>query len=82
MAQNVNRKDLAKQLETLIADLKPEEQGPTLSILKKIFDNISQDPHNDKYRQIKVANKRFNNTVWKYPAGEKVDEDEWVDSRE
>ena len=72
MAQNVNREDLAKQLETLIADLKPEDQGPTLSTLKKIFDNVSQDPHNEKYRQIKIANKRFNNTVWKYPAGEKL----------
>ena len=72
MAQNVNREDLAKQLETLIADLKLEDQGPTLSTLEKIFDNVSQDPHNDKYRQIKIANKRFNNTVWKYPAGEKL----------
>ena len=29
-------------------------------------------PDVDKYRQIKVANKKFSNTVWKYPAGKKL----------
>ena len=72
MAQNMNREDLAEQLETLIASLKPEDQAATLSTLKEIFGNISQDPHNDKLHQIKIANKRFYNTVWKYPAGEKL----------
>ena len=43
-----------------------------MSTLRKIFDNIIQHPDDDKYRQIKLANKRFNSEVWQYPAGEKL----------
>ena len=40
--------------------------------LKLIFDNIIQYPDDEKYRQIKLANKRLAREVWQYPAGEEL----------
>ena len=41
----------------------------TLSTLRQI---LSSYPGVEKYCQIKVVNKKFNNTMWKYPAGEEL----------
>ena len=43
-----------------------------MSTLRKIFDNIIQHPNDDKYRQIKLANKTFISKVWRYPACEEL----------
>ena len=64
--------DISRQLALLIDHLNSEDKEATLSTLRQIFSNISQYPDVDKYRQIKVANKKFNNTVWKYPAGKEL----------
>ena len=64
--------DLSRQLTLLIDHLNPEDKEATLSTLKQIFSNTSQYPDVDKYRQIRVANKKFSNTVWKYPAGKEL----------
>ena len=61
-----------QQLVLLIDHLNPEDKEATLSTLRQIFSNISRYPDVDKYRQIKVANKKFNNTVWRYPAGKEL----------
>ena len=45
-----------------------KDREATLSTLKRIFDNIIQHPNDDKYRQIKLTNKRFSSDVWRYPA--------------
>ena len=45
-----------------------KDREATLSTLKKIHDNIIQHPNDDKYRQIKLTNKRFSSDVWRYPA--------------
>jgi len=61
---------LLKQLDKLIASLGPEDCKCALTILQICFKNIALHPHDDKYRQIKLNNKAFCNTVWKHPAGE------------
>ena len=58
----------SKQLDKLVASLNPT----TLSTLRRIFDNIFYYPNDDKYRQIKLANKTFSSKVWQYPAGEEL----------
>ena len=63
---------LSEQLDELVISLSPTEQEATLSILKKIFDNIIQHPNDDKYRQIKLTSKTFTSKVWQYPAGEEL----------
>ena len=50
----------------------PEEQLVTLSILKRIFDNIIQYPNDEKYHQIKLTGKVFSSKVWRYPASKKL----------
>ena len=50
----------------------PAEQVVTLSILKRIFDNIIQYPNDEKYRQIKMTGKTFSSKVWQYPASKKL----------
>ena len=55
-----------------MANLSPEEQTATLSTLKKIFGNVIQNPNDCKYRQIKLANQRFKDEVWKYPFSEEL----------
>ena len=52
--------------------LSPKDREATLSTLRKIYDNIIQNPNNGKYRQIKLTNKRFSSEVWQYPAGEEL----------
>ena len=59
---------LSKQLDIIVSSLTPEDQKATLSTLRKIFDNIIQHPNDDKYRQIKLANKIFSSKVWRHPA--------------
>ena len=61
---------LVKQLDKLIASLDPEDCKQTLLTLQICFKNIDLQPHNDKYRQIKLNNKPFCRKVWQYPAGE------------
>lgn len=75
IARNVDTKDLSSdlsmQLAALLDDLNPEDRAATLETLTEIFKNAILNEGVDKYRQIRVANKRFSNTVWKYPAGKK-----------
>jgi len=63
---------LQKQIEKIASSLKPEDLEATLSTLRKIFDNIIQHPSDDKYRQIKLASKKFSSKVWRYPACEEL----------
>ena len=63
---------LSNQLEKIITSLSPEDLEATLSTLRKIFDNIIQHPNDDKYCQIKLANKTFSSKVWRYPACEEL----------
>ena len=71
MDVNLKRK-LSAQLDKIAAFLTPEDLETTLSTLRRIFDNIIQHPNDDKYRQIKLANKTFNIKVWRYPACEEL----------
>ena len=52
--------------------MSPKDLDATVSTLMKIFDNIIQHPNDDKYRQIKLANKTFSSKVWRYPACEEL----------
>ena len=63
---------LSAQLDKIAASLSPEDLEATLSTLRTIFDNIIQHPNDDKYRQIKLANKTFSSKVWRYPACEEL----------
>jgi len=63
---------LQKQIKKIATSLKSEDLEATLSTLKKIYDNIIQHPSDDKYRQIKLANKTFSSKVWRYPACEEL----------
>ncbi|XP_065900894.1 uncharacterized protein [Dysidea avara] len=63
---------LSKQLDKIITSLGPEDLEATLSTLRKIFDNIIQHANDNKYRQIKLANKTFISKVWRYPACEEL----------
>jgi len=63
---------LSKQLEKVIAGLHPDDCRETLTTLKDYFKNILQHPNDDKYRQIKLANKTFSSKVWRYPACEEL----------
>ena len=63
---------LSNQLDKIVTSLAPENLEDTLSTLKKIFDNIIQHSNDDKYRQIKLANKTFSSKVWRYPACEEL----------
>ena len=60
---------LSAQLDKITTSLISEA---TLSTLKEIFDNIIQHPNDDKYHQIKLANKAFSSKVWRYPACEEL----------
>lgn len=50
----------------------PEDQKATLTTLKIIFEKVIQNPNEDKFRQIKLANERFSSKVWRHPAGEEL----------
>ena len=63
---------LSRQLDKIVASLSPEDLKATLSTMVKIFDNIAQHPNDDKYRQIKLANKTFSNKVWRHHACEEL----------
>ena len=60
------------QLKYLEFSMSPKDHEVTFSTLRKIFDNIIQHPNDDKYRQIKLTNKRFASEVWQYRAGEEL----------
>ena len=69
----VDSKDsIVQQLDKIATSLSPEDLEATLPILRKIFDNIIQHPNDDKYRQIKLANKTFSSKVWRYLACEEL----------
>jgi len=63
---------MCKQLNRISSGMQPEDLEATLTTLMKIFDNIIQHPNDDKYRQIKLANKTFSSKVWRYPACEEL----------
>ena len=69
---------ISKQLNKLVTFLSPKDQEATLSILKRIFDNIIQHPNDDKYQQIKLTDETFTSKVWQYPAGELMKMSGWV----
>ena len=52
--------------------MSPKDRDITLSVLKRIFDNIIEHPHDDKYHQIKLTDRIFSSKVWQYPAGEEL----------
>ena len=56
----------------MIATLSLQEKVDTLSLLSRIFNNVIQQPNDDKYRKIKLAGKEFSNKVWKYPDSEEL----------
>ena len=60
------------QLKNLELSLSPKDREATLSTLRKIYDNIIQHPNDDKYRQVRLTNKRFSSEVWQYPAGKEL----------
>ena len=64
--------NLSEQLNKFIDSLDVKDRDATLSTLMKIFNNIIQFPYDDKYRRIKIANRRFSNDVWQYPAGKEL----------
>ena len=63
---------MTKQLNKLVTSLDPKDQAATLSTLKRIFDNIVHYPNDDKYRQIKLSNKKFSNEIWQYSTGKEL----------
>ena len=63
---------LSQLVDKIVDSVSPEDLEATLSTLRKIFNNIIQHPNDDKYRQIKLANKTFNSKVWRYPACEEL----------
>jgi len=63
---------LFKQLKKIITSVSPEDLEATLSTLRKIFDNIIQHSNDERYRQIKLANKTFSSKVWRYPVCEEL----------
>ena len=62
------QRDLVTALVEELKKSTQKDREATLSTLKKIYDNIIQHPNDDKYRQIKLTNKRFSNDVRRYPA--------------
>ena len=64
---NKSQRDLITALVEELKKSTQKDREATLSTLKKIFDNIVQHPSDDKYRQIKLTNKRFSSDVWRYP---------------
>ena len=61
MAESSGNK-LQSYVTALVEELKKstvKDREATLTTLKKIFDNIIQHPNDDKYRQIKLSDKRF-----------------------
>ena len=60
------------QVDELISNMSTEEQVATLSTLNRIFDNVIQYPNDDKYHQIKLTGKTFDNKVWQYPSGKRL----------
>ena len=50
-------------LDKIVTSLSAENLDATLSALKKIFNNIIQHPNDEKYRQIKLADKTFSSKV-------------------
>ena len=64
--------NLSKALAESLEKSTPKDKEATLSTLKEIFDNIIQHPNDDKYRQIKLTNKRFSSIMWRYPAAVNV----------
>ena len=61
---------LLKQLDKLMCSLNSEDYKQTLLTLQICFKNIDLHPHDDKYCQMKLNNKKFCSKVWQYPAGE------------
>ena len=66
--ESTMQKTLVKTLVESLEKSTQEDRETTLSTLKKIFDNVIQHPNDDKYRQIKLTNKKFSSQVWRYPA--------------
>ena len=63
---------LTEQLRKVTSSVAPQDRKATLSTVRRIFDNIVQQPNDDKYRQIKLTSKTFSSKVWQYPAGEEL----------
>ena len=61
---------LDKQLDKFINSLNPGDHKDSLLTLQTCFKNINSYPHDEKYHQIKLSNKKFYSNVWQYPDGE------------
>ena len=57
-------------LDKIVTSLSCEDLKATLLVMSKIFDDIIRHPNDDKYCEIKLANKTFSSKVWSYPACE------------
>ena len=67
-SESTMQKTLVKTLVESLDKSTQKDRETTLSTLKKIFDNVIQHPNDDKYRQIKLTNKKFSSQVWRFPA--------------
>ena len=63
-------KQLDKQLDKFINSLNHGDCKEALLTLHTCFKNIDSYPHDEKYRQIKLNNKKFYSKVWQYHDGE------------
>ena len=63
-------KQLDKQLDKFITSLNPGDCKETLLTLQTYYKNINSYPHDEKYHQINLSNKKFYNKVWQYPDGQ------------
>ena len=63
-------KQLTIQLDKFFTQLNPVDCKEALFTIQTCFRNIDLHPCDEKYRQIKLSNKKFYSKVWQYPVGE------------
>ena len=56
----------------MVAALSLQEKEAIFSTLKRIFNNIIQNPNDDQYCQIKLTSKTFRSKVWQHPGSDKL----------
>ena len=66
------REDVIAHLNKLASFVGIDEFLEVLKTLRDLYNDIIQHPNDDKHCQIKLANKTFSSTVWRYPACEEL----------
>ncbi|CAG9317312.1 unnamed protein product [Blepharisma stoltei] len=63
--------NLRAKLKTLFAEVKKKKLNPedSMETLRTILKNISNNFEEEKYKSIRKANKRFNETIGQFPSG-------------